>query len=140
MNLKKVKKEAKEYFENLKRIAKIKNNQLVRFHEKHSFEFNRIVELILTKYNSKEYINNWYSRGIEPPNSLLFFLFDYAKKYGRDCSDEEYEEYSNIFSVGLFYVHGWYFTMMNGQGTVIKAMKSKVQERKDKLKNLNNGN
>jgi hypothetical protein len=117
-------------------INTIHESQLKRFHEKHSFEFRRIVELILNKYNSKEYGTKWYNLGIEPPENLLFFLYDYAEEYGRGCSDEEYIEYGNTFTAGMYYINGYYFNKMNGQGTVIKVMKSLVEERKDKLKKL----
>lgn len=87
------KKETEEYFNNIKIKKEINNKQLERFHLRiHSADqFVEFIEKVISKYNSDKYINFWYNKGYEPPEFLYWFLFDYAEKYGRDCSDLEYD-------------------------------------------------
>jgi len=106
----------------IEREEKIRINQLERLHK--SGKFIELTEKALKKYNSKNYINRWYNRSIEPPETLFSFLFTYSEKYGRKCNKSEWKEYGNVFTSSLFYINGYYFNMMNGQGTVIRVMKT----------------
>jgi len=54
---------------------------------------------------------------------LYRFLLDYAIKYGRECITLEIEKYGNEFTSCLFYVNGYYFHEMLGQGCVIHVYK-----------------
>ena len=101
-------------------------SQLERFHAKFGniTEFDNILTRIMNKYNSDFYRDKWYGIGIEPPENLYWFLFEYAKKYGRKCTDGEWEKYSNIFTSELYFVHGYFFNRMDGQGSIIKISKS----------------
>ena len=116
--------------EGIKHITDIKNKnkvearQLERLYESGCFE--KLTEKAIEKYNSSEYRDRWYNRGIVPPEDLLFFLFDYAKKYGRECSEEEWIKHGNSFSSGLFFCNGYYFNMMNGQGSAIIVTKCSI--------------
>ena len=103
--------------------------QLEKFHKRftNSQLFADFVEKVKTKYNSSEYKDFWYSKGCEPPENLVWFLFSYTKKYGRECSEKEIEEYGNMFTSGMYYIDGYYFNRMDGQGSVIKILK-KLEE------------
>jgi hypothetical protein len=120
------KKSIEEYFSNIERLEAMKENQLDRFHIKYNTKelFVEFLEKVIIKYNSKEYNDRWYNRGTEPPESLYFFLFNYAQKYGRECDDAEWAKYGNMFSGDLYFIHGYYFNIMHGQGTVIKVTKA----------------
>ena len=100
---------------------KIEQRQLERLHE--SNKFVEILEKVLIKYNSTEYVEKWYNKGIFPPEDLLFFLYDYVKLYGRDCSDEEYDTYGNDFTTCLLFHEGYYFNKVVGQGCFIDVIK-----------------
>lgn len=113
-----------------KKIAREDNilkSQIDRFHNKfgdaESFAF--ITEKIIQKYGGDKYRDMWYGRGIEPPENLYWFLYEYGKKYGRECNESEWNEYGNVFSSDLVYVNGYYFNLMNGQGTVINVIREK---------------
>jgi hypothetical protein len=47
----------------------------------------------------------------------------YAEKYGRECSEEEWNQYGNMFTSSLFFCSGYYFNRMDGQGSRIKVKK-----------------
>lgn len=101
------------------------NNQLEKFHLKFKLEenFDKFIKLVNIKYSSDEYKNRWYNRSIEPPEDLFWFLFKYAKKYGRECDVSEWGNYGNMFSSSLFYINGYYFNRMDGQGSAIQVIK-----------------
>lgn len=121
--------EGKKIFQEI--IEKIGNtniiidSQLERFHTKfgNKENFVFIIEKIIQKYESSKYRDMWYKRNIEPPESLYWFLYDYANKYGRKCNENEWEEYGNVFSSDLVYLNGYYFNIMNGQGVAIEIKK-----------------
>ena len=110
-----------EFADKINREEEIKNKQLERFHNLGNFE--HFTEKVIAKYNSNKYRNYWYDRGIEPPEDLLWFLFYYAEKYGRECSKEEWNKYGNVFTSALFFCNGYYFNRMDGQGSVIQVIK-----------------
>ena len=122
--------EAVEYFEKIRK-EDIKDKQLERFHSKiistkpskKNFEF--FVEKVISKYQSDKYRDYWWKRHCEPPVPLYFFLFKYAKKYGREANRNEYQKYANMFTSGLYVIHGYYFNLMNGQGSVVIITKKK---------------
>lgn len=103
------------------------DTQLDRFHTKfgNRENFVFIIEKIIQKYESDKYRDMWYDRNIEPPEDLYWFLYEYAKKYGRECNESEWGEYGNMFSSDLVYVNGYYFNLMNGQGTVMNVIREK---------------
>lgn len=112
------------YFAELDKKDKMHESQLERCRAKYTDEqLHNIILKIIEKYNSKKYQDRWYNRSIEPPEDLFFFLYDYAAKYGREATKKEYKIYSNMFSSGIYYIAGFYFNRMNGQGTVVKVMK-----------------
>jgi hypothetical protein len=121
LNSEEGKKSITEYAEKINKKQEIITKQLERFNRLGNFE--QFIEKVIAKYNSVKYRNNWYSRGIEPPEDLFWFLFNYAEKYGRECNEEEWEQYGNVFSSALFFCNGYYFNKMDGQGTVIKVIK-----------------
>ena len=116
------KKSIAEFAEKVEREERIKTNQLERLHD--SGKFLELTKKAIEKYNTNKYRYNWYKRGIEPPESLFWFLFEYAEMYGRDCEEKEYEQYGNMFTSSLFFINGYYFNRMDGQGSVIKVVKA----------------
>ncbi len=113
----------RNYFQETENKEKIRNSQLERFHKLFSNRFVEILEKITKKYESEQYIKRWIGRGIEPEKELYWFLYDYAIKYGREGTEEELEAYGNMFVSTVYYLKGYYFMMMIGQGSVIKIEK-----------------
>lgn len=116
------KKSIAEFAEKIEQEERIKTNQLERFYK--SGKFLELTEKAIKKYNTDKYRDSWYKRGIEPPESLFWFLFLYAEKYGRECEEEEWKQYGNMFTSSLFFIDGYYFNRMDGQGSVIKVVKA----------------
>lgn len=115
----------KRFFENIRIEEERLNSQLERFHLKFGdkSKFFDVVQKIIEKYNSEKYRNReYYKVCCQPRESLYFFLYEYAKKYGREVTDDEYGKYGNIFTAGLYYVNGFFFNLMQGQGSVVKVM------------------
>jgi hypothetical protein len=121
LNSEEGKKSITDYAEKINKKEEIIIKQLERFNRLGNFE--QFTEKVIAKYNSDKYRDSWYGRGIEPPEDLFWFLFNYAEKYGRECNEEEWEQYGNVFSSALFFCNGYYFNKMDGQGTVIKVIK-----------------
>jgi hypothetical protein len=111
----------KDYFEKINLKRNIINSQLDRLHNSNKVDI--LIEKTIIKYNSLEYRNRWFNRGIEPPEHLFTFLFDYSLKYGRKTTQEEWNKYSNVFTTELTYCNNYYFNLMNGQGSSIKLIK-----------------
>ena len=115
------KKSLETFLQKLSLEKATRSRQLIKFHERGNFvEF---IEKVILKYNSKEYEDRWYSRSIMPPEDLYWFLYDYAKVYGRECNYEEWDKYTNSFSSDLLFCNGYYFNKMDGQGSVFKISK-----------------
>jgi hypothetical protein len=115
------KKSIADFADKINREEEIKTKQLERFNRIGNFE--QFTEKVIEKYNSNKYRDSWYGRGIEPPEDLFWFLFHYAEKYGRECNEEEWKQYGNMFSSALFFCNGYYFNRMDGQGSVIHVTK-----------------
>lgn len=115
---------AKEYFSKIINKENKEKEQLDRFHTKIANESKPVsfyIQKVLNYYNSNKYKNKWFSKGIEPPQSLYFFLYEYAIQYGKLVEDKT--NLSNLFSTDLYYLDGYYFTMMVGQGSYVKIIK-----------------
>jgi hypothetical protein len=110
-----------DYFDKIYKKNEIQDSQFKRFNQFGNFE--EVVEKVIKKYNSDKYRDRWYSRSIEPPESLFWFLFRYAEKYGRECNKKEWRQYGNMFSSALFFCNGYYFNRMDGQGSVVQVTK-----------------
>jgi hypothetical protein len=115
------KKSVHDYFDNIAKQEAMEQSQIDRFHMKYDTceKFTRILERVISKYDSKEYSEREYGKGRFPNEDLYFFFFEYAKKYGREATEEEYETVGNQFTAELHLIHDYFFNIMNGQGTVI---------------------
>lgn len=110
-----------EYFDKILKKKIIFESQIERLHT--SGRFTYILEKAIIKYDSNEYIDKWYKRGIEPPDFWFYFLMEYAEKYGRECDNDEWQVYSNTFTKSLIFCEGYYFNLMLGQGSAILVTK-----------------
>lgn len=111
------KKEFAKYAEKIVRKQNIRLTQIERLNK--SGKFKILVEKAIKKYNSEEYRDRWYNRGIEPQESLYWFFYEYAMIYGRECNERELKRYGNMFTSALYYCDGYYFSRIDGQGSFI---------------------
>lgn len=119
-------KSIEEWANKIKNEQAIKDSQLERTFKKYGLNIAQIVEKIITKYNSDKYRDFWWNKGFEPPEDLYFFLFDYAAKYGVEVdenSPEEQQKCINMFTSEIYYLDGYVFNKMNGQGTCVLVEK-----------------
>jgi hypothetical protein len=114
------KKELEQYFEEDRKSEEILSQQIERFHKKYSHRIYELIEKIKNKYNSDEYYLRWTKRGIEPPTDLYFFLYSYAEKHCKECTDEKY---LNMFTGKAYYIGNHVIQIMHGQGVAIKIDK-----------------
>lgn len=82
-------------------------------------QLREFVGKVRTKYGSKEYLDRWYKRGLEPEEELYWVLLDYAEMY---C-EEAPKEYYTLF-VGKCY---WLFDdtiiqRLDGQGSFVQIL------------------
>lgn len=101
-----------------KRLA----DRIERFHHQHKDHIDEVMERLITKYNSKEYVNREYGLGYEPREPLFWFMLEYAKKHGVVCVDEKY---FNDFTGEAHYLGSYVIQVMHGQGSVIRIDKIK---------------
>jgi len=113
--------------ENMAKEAKkqAKQNALLeyrigKFHAKYKDNLDAVVERLLLKYDSDEYINRELSLGYQPRETLLWFLFEYATHYCEVCLDEKY---LNDFTGAAYYIGSYVIQVMYGQGSVIRLEK-----------------
>lgn len=120
-------KSLEEFAAQLQKEQELLDYQLHHFHKDYSADFDNILEKVAKKYNSDDYQNRWYKRGIEPPYDLYWFLFYYAERYGDECVPEGkyWQEYGNMFTSAMYQVNGYIFQRMDGQGSIIQINKIK---------------
>jgi len=117
-------KSIRKFVENINLKDEIRQAQLERVHTKYGHRFSELVEKILDKYESEKYKSFWLRCGYyDAPCDLKHFLFDYAKKFGREATQKEYDEYHNSFSADIYIVDDWVFNLMIGQGSHIQIFK-----------------
>lgn len=116
---------AKRFVDKLNNHYLILNSQISRLHA--SGRFKELVEKAIVKYSSDKYRDSWFKRGIEPPEKLFWFLLEYVKCHGRECEIPEWEKYANDFSAELYYLDGYYFNLMHGQGSVVQIIKEEFK-------------
>ena len=120
LNSEEGKKSIERFAEKIENETKTKLNQLERFNSWGNF--NEFIEKVITKYSSNKYRDKWYNKGIEPPEELYWFLFEFVKYYGRECNENEWRKHANIFTSELYYYDNYIFNRMDGQGSVIKII------------------
>lgn len=101
-------------------------NQLQRFAKKikSKADLEYYVEKVVSYYDTKKYKDMWYRRRIVPPMKLYTFLYDYAEFYGRRLTKKEIMDKDWYdFTMNIYYIHGYYFRLIQGQGSAILIYK-----------------
>lgn len=83
------------------------------------------IEHLLKWYESDVYRDREYKKGYEPRENLLWVLLTVAEEYGKDCDDDTYETYSNMFTGDMYILGSYVIQVMHGQGSVIRIDKLK---------------
>jgi hypothetical protein len=114
------KKSLEEFGKKLEREAEFKDRWTERFKDHSEDNLDFVLEKLICKYDSDEYVRKEYSKGYEPREELLWVAFNYAEKYCKECTDEKY---LNMFTGEAYYIGSYVIQVMNGQGSVIKIEK-----------------
>lgn len=104
----------KAYFDKLKFEDNLKDIWCKKFNNLSLEKRDEIIKKILSKYNSDEYKDRWYNRGIMPPEDLTYMIYEYASRYGK-------ESYSDGFFDSDWYEFDNYkVTLICGQGSFVR--------------------
>lgn len=118
----------KNYFAEINQKQAMQDSQVDRFWIKCQNTLNvfldTFVERLVVKYDSDKYRDMWYKRGIEPRAELYSFLFEVAKKHGKEFTQSEYEnKEDSMFTAAVYVLGGWEFELIQGQGSAILIRK-----------------
>ena len=83
------------------------------------------IEHLLNWYESDKYRDREYKMRYEPRERLLWVLLTVAEEYGKDCDEDTYETYSNMFTGDMYILGSYVIQVMHGQGSVIRIDKLK---------------
>jgi len=114
------KKSMDEYFKKLQREEEHLHRWVEKFKSRYENNLDEIIEKLLNKYDSDEYVKREYSLGYQPRESLLWLVWEYARLNCEECLDEKY---FNSFTGDAFYIGSYVIQIMHGQGSVLKIEK-----------------
>lgn len=117
----------------------LKENRKERYigyiHKNWSHRIDEVIEKVMTKYESDEYVRKEYKRGYEPRRPIYYLLYEYAEKHGEECNDEKY---INDFTGGIYYLGSYAIQIMHGQGSVVRIDECKERKRDNKINKVIN--
>ena len=73
-------------------------------------DMNAAIEKLMKWYDSDKYVRREYKLGYEPRKTLLWFAWDYARKYCTPCDDENY---FNTFTGDAYYIGDYVIQIMH---------------------------
>lgn len=77
----------KSYFNDIIFERDNKEKYLKRIHDLSIFDLERLVDSVIAKYNSVDYINKEHRLGYFPRTPLYWLFLDYIVKYGQDLHE-----------------------------------------------------
>lgn len=111
----------KRFSEKMKAEEERKQRYIKYIHYNYKNRLDEIIQKLVDKYDSNEYINREYSLGYQPRETLLWVIFTYVKECGTEFTDEEYQKYGCMFTGEMYYLGDWTFEVMHGQGSVLNV-------------------
>jgi hypothetical protein len=86
-----------------------------------------IIEKIMAKYESSEYVRREYKLGYEPRQDLYWILNSIVEKHGVEVklNKKNAKKYPtlNMFTSSAYTFEGYLFQVMHGQGSVVRIDK-----------------
>jgi hypothetical protein len=117
----------KKYWEEQQQKEELYASQVERFYQKHKANMPTIIEKIMAKYESSEYIRREYKIGYQPREDLYWVLESIASKYGTEVklNKKNAKKYPqlNMFTGSACVFEGYLFQVMHGQGSVVRIYK-----------------
>ncbi len=108
----------------MKRDQEHTSRWVEKFKIRYENNLDTIIEKLLTKYYSEEYMEREHKIGVQPRDPFLWLLWEYAQTYCRECEDKKY---FNEFTGGAFYVGSYVIQVMYGQGATLKLTSTKEE-------------
>ena len=117
----------RKFFEEKEQEEKLYASQVDRFYQRHKENMPAIIEKIMAKYNSNEYVRKEYKLGYEPREDLYWILESIASKYGVEVklnkkNGKKYPQL-NMFTGSAYIFEGYLIQTMHGQGSVVRIDK-----------------
>lgn len=109
-----------EFGKKMKAADDYKKRNIERFKKYAGYRLDEVLEKIIEKYDSDEYVRREYRLGYEPRETLLWVAFNYAEEYCKPCEDPQY---ANTFTGAMYTIGSYVIQVMHGQGSVIKIEK-----------------
>ena len=117
----------RKFWEEKEQAAALYASQVERFYQKHKENMPAIIEKIMAKYDSDEYVRREYKLGYQPRESLYWVLESIASKYGVEVklNKKNAKKYPqlNMFTGSAYIFEGYLFQTMHGQGSVVRIDK-----------------
>jgi glucan phosphorylase len=85
------------------------------------FGADYVIEKLLDKYDSNDYVNREYRCGREPMEILLYTLLDYARVY---CKPSDEDNHWGMFIEEVYYIGSYVIKLAIGQGSKIILRKT----------------
>lgn len=123
INSEKGKKSMMDYFDSLERLKQHDDRWTDRMYERIKDNIDESIEHLIKWYYSDKYRDREYKKGYEPREQLLWVLFHVAEDYGRECTEQEAEQYANMFTGEIYILGSYAIQVMHGQGSVIRIDK-----------------
>ena len=98
-----------------------RTRNIERFKKYAEHRLDEVLEKIITKYDSDEYVRREYRLGYEPRETLLWVALNYAEEYCEPCEDPQY---ANPFTGEMYWIGSYVIQVMHGQGSVIRIEKT----------------
>ncbi len=113
----------KRFFEKLKVDEERKERYIQYIHDNYRDRLDEVIQKLLDKYDSSEYISREHNLGYEPRETLLWVMSTYANKYGTEFTEEEFNKYCGMFTGSMYYLDNWVFEIIHGQGSALLVYK-----------------
>jgi len=111
------------YFAELELEEQHNDRWVDRMYNRIKDNIDESIKYLIDWYDSDDYRDREWKMNREPRERLFWVLFDVAKKYGRECSEQEEENYSNMFTGNMWVIGSYVIQVMHGQGSVIRIDK-----------------
>ena len=109
-----------EYTQKILRESECIDRWVEKFKSKYEDKLDCVLERLMDKYYSDEYVNREYKIGVQPREPLLWLVWEYAMEHCEQCEDEKY---LNDFTGDAYYIGSYVIQIMYGQGAILKIDK-----------------
>lgn len=107
-----------EFIKKIEHVNRIEDKYVDKLHSMSSQERKTLIERVIQKYDSDEYVNKEYRLGREPQRSLFDILYKYAVVYGVEIDTEN----ESVFCYGHYIIDNEFVLRIYlGQGCFISV-------------------